>query len=275
MAGPNFHYNILCEKLKELKKKIHLFKMSIGSLNSSGSIDKSKLIVDEILLKAKEFQTILAVSDHPVWLNSIIPIIENYKRHSFESAYFIELLKVIETIEAFNWDESKLFAKDGINFDELFNKYKAEGKIEEALDEILKCLKDILEYGEDNHISKKLYDDLIFLLKTVEKSKHSSKTSVESTLWLVWDFFKSVFFFVNPHLQSIENIIESVEKIGNHVINAKEELAKIDLKVQSDISSKFSKGSSNLLSGNYDSKSSILNAECQKILHQRRLDLKV
>lgn len=225
------HRKSIKARLDEIKKSLKRFLEVIGDFNADRNQAKAKIVneLSTIVVKCDALNDLLVKQDLPPWVDTLRNYCDNYKV-GFKTDYFGAINNLSQEILSFSWD-TFMGSLKALDFDALFQEYKNEGRLPEALDEIISCLEEIIQLGEDD-LKIKAINDIKTLLSSVQKAKFGSKTAVESVLVVIWDFFKNVFFDTNPALKGMGELVDAVRKIGQAISKADDEIHIIDKKVQ-------------------------------------------
>ena len=107
------------------------------------------------------------------------------------------------------------------------------------MDELIDLLKKLINENGDE-IQTKTLNDLTKLLNTIAANKNGSSTAIETSLYLVVEFFKKTFFTLFPAIQITYDGIQTIKKIGDVVGQSLAENKIIQNKVFKQTEEKFS-----------------------------------
>ena len=194
---------------------------------------------------------ILHPEDIPIWLKQISKSINIYKNKGFEPKAFQEIYNNIP--EAIGHEWSFQSSQDAIDFDEIYRKYREDSELPKLLDELIALLKKLIEENGEE-LQNKTLQDLSKIVITLNKNKNASSSAIESTLILIFQFFKNSFFTLFPAVQISVDGVNTIRKIAEIITKAFSENKKIQENVlnetQENLSNKITYNSNGTIDTN-------------------------
>lgn len=200
-------------------------------------VDQVKAHCMNVVRHCNTLQDILSAEDRPEWLIQILKNCKLYMNNEYEPKPFTVIFDNYPKVINHEWIFNS--AINGVDFDSIYQKYKEESELPQLIDELISLLEKLIKENGDE-LQTKTLNDLTKLLKTIIQNKKGSSTAIESSLFLVYEFFKNTFFTLFPAVQITADGINTVKKIGNLIHDALVENKKIQQKVISKTQKNFS-----------------------------------
>jgi len=207
-------------------KKVDFFMRSIkeshdkmvNSLNTlsnalvSGDIGDKRNAAQASLESVMTLMSFMSKNDRPSWLTTLHAQLTTFSAGvtnnnsgvlvRFFFTRYIEIRDHQWVIE----EEDDL----ALDFDSLFEKYKAEQKLPELFDDIIKALEDIYSSGAIS--GRAMSDELERVIATIKLSKNGSHSSVNKCWQFMIDFIKEYLWAELSRLPMVGSAFEALEK---------------------------------------------------------------
>lgn len=224
------------EQLKQLFSRLI---GRIGTLRETNSTTMEKDISNIVTAMSSccnFLQKNIVQTERPRWLNELRSSCDEYLTKNFDSTSFSRIFAQHQNTIMHQWNFGAI--NGGVNFDSIYQEYKRNSELPKLLDELISLIEKLInECGDE--IQTKTLNDLNQLLSTVKLNKKGSFGAIQSSLFLVWDFFKTSFFILYPQLKIANEAIQTVLKIEKLLKSAHKENEKIGEQVVKQSTSTF------------------------------------
>ena len=212
-------------------------------------IDKiEKLLVDtyqdqgKIDLHAREISrecnniSLFAGSRCPEFINQLMSYSSLFANGKERPKNFRNMMILLPEIKSFDWASfvEENSTKSFIDFDGLFNRYKEEEKLGEAIDKVIRCFQDILS-DPSIEIDKKMRVDLETIISIIQRNKYASDSAIRTAIISGWEFAQSIF----PFLTAVEKYNRFAQDLYDANTEVTLKLNNIALKIYYDLKKEF------------------------------------
>lgn len=132
--------------------------------------------------------SILHPSDRPSWLTTLRDQLSEAIQHSNNTNSVDPILTIANLkpqLDRHKWDMESLESHQAFDFDEIFERHRAESKIPELFEAVIDCLEQIVASGHVDSVS--MVCELEEVIATLKKSKNGSYFSWRNG----WIFFRA------------------------------------------------------------------------------------
>jgi len=221
-----FHMRFVTEKHQELIKILDELVVSLVGEN----IENKKKIGQLSLIKANDLKASISQQDSPKWLPSLIAGLQYFQGNTWKQTNLIgHLINNINQIKKHKWVFENP-ADTAFDFDSIFEHYKAESRLPELFNDIVKILEEIQASGELDSLV--MVKGLGQVIATLKKSKDGSYFSLNGA----WDFL--ITFLQNymwGELAKIPVLGSAMEALEKTIKETNEEMFKVHSNVQAEM----------------------------------------
>ena len=221
--------NSLKRQQEELKTYFNNLINHVGAI----SIEKDekeknvRALITRIISVCTNLQNNIVNSDRPPWLNPLTKSCEAYL-NDFNSDAFSKIFAQHHNL--FNHQLNSMAIGDGFNFDAIYRECREKSELPKFLDELISLLEKLInECGDD--IQAKTLHDLNQLIASVKLNRNGSYGAIQSTLLLIWEFFKTSFFILHPYVAIAKSAFDTIFEIEKTLKSAHHENEKIGKQV--------------------------------------------
>jgi hypothetical protein len=180
--------------------------------------------ITKLVEAARDIHDYLSDQDRPPWLVQLYRTGQAYLTHQTTdhlTTFLNTLLKHYPSIRAIQFDDDAPIVK----FDELFERYRDEGRLPELFDELITIVSDIIQTGEID--SAMALDALRQIVDLLRANRHGSYLAVRSTISLT-RYLKNLIAVVLDDIPVIKQLREAFERT---VEQSEQELEKIEARI--------------------------------------------
>lgn len=183
----DFFTKLLLERHADLKKVAEALILDLAGDNT----ESKKAAAQRVRIAAEALSAILPTSDTPKWLSNLLGYLSSYAQNHWTGAelmrnYYVLLPQILSHEWTFVGRENL-----ALDFDGVFELYRAESRLPELFDIIVELLVDIKDSGAVDSVS--MMDALAKVIATMQSGKSGSYFSLNGA----WDFLLS---FANNYL---------------------------------------------------------------------------
>jgi hypothetical protein len=225
----------------------------VVNVKATKGADQHRLpAIEKFVGAARDLHDYLDVQERPAWLVEILRTAGNYfasPNPAKAEAFLQSLLKNYRDIKPIEFDDDAPL----VDFDELFAKYRDEGKLPDLFDELIRLICQILESGEVDSVAMR--DALEQLLLLLRANRSGSFFGIVSTIAST-EFFVNLFGEFMNDVTGLKQFKAAYEKT---VGAAKDELRDAEMKAIRAMLTELSKRSPKLLElPNYNSQTVVI-----------------
>lgn len=224
--GVKFYLRFVTQKHKELSSSINELVGALVSENLESKKQRAKVALN----KAQDLKSAIPDQDIPDWL---LPVIRALTRFSKGSDTQQDLIGFIinneSSIRNHKWVQDNS-SEHAFNFDSIFEHYKAESRLPELFDEIIRVLEEIESSGEIDSIT--MLNALTKVIATLKKNKDGSFFSMNSAWSFVTSFLKHYFLAEISQIPVLGSALQALEKA---VKETNQELSSIKSNVEQEM----------------------------------------
>ena len=216
----------------QINDRCTIFVKSIQPNNTASS----RKIASETLYDCKILKNMITENKHPQWLIRLIEKCELIQTAEGKEYLSIvaEFVDIMYEAKQFNWDSAFGDSDNTLNFDKLFDEYKAQSKLDEALEKLIKCLEIILNEPTFN-LNRKTREDIKTVINGIRVNKNSSNSAIRSALASLWGLIKTIV----PYVDTYEKWCEFSGKLHEAYIDTLNELEDIRIRIQDTVKKEF------------------------------------
>lgn len=224
----------LNQRYEELK--IHLEQM----LRSMSTNDEQKKISStrEFLTSASGLALTLAPSDRPKWLKELIDHSEWYVASmGISEANHTHLMRIMANYEkamSHDWLFNHTNADLGYSFDEMYELYQQDSRIQEHCDGLVETLNFMIDSCEIDSVSA--INSLDQLIRLIERNRRGSFSSMLATNDFISRFIKNGTWMHIRKIPGVKNLKDNFEKTAKELDN---ELDRLQKDITNDVQSSF------------------------------------
>ncbi|MBI3123051.1 MAG: hypothetical protein HYZ10_01470 [Ignavibacteriales bacterium] len=203
--------------LRFLKEKHELFKSRLNNLFAvlvENNHEAKKKSAEQFYKAAQDLRDNLSDQDSPHWLNESVSAIDYYLKNitnsGINNALLRRLLLIHNDAISHQWqfeDTQMILAFD---FDSIYEQCKRESRVDELFDNIISCLRKLIESEEIDSI--KIKNTLERLIATLSKHNSASYFSIHS----MWDFLghlmKNVLWEELESIPGLSGVVKGLRK---------------------------------------------------------------
>lgn len=220
---------------KQTQTKNHLITL-VNALSLDNQEEKIKY-TNLTLEKANELKSFLSPQNVPIWLTKLVDILTGYLNKPNQGFYLnnhqllLGLIDIYPIVITYRWMPDDIKENLGIDFDKIYQKCKAESKVDSLFDEIIDLLTQIV--GSNELDSRKVEQSIKKVLATL--GNHNGKSYFD--MIMSYDFLQSLFTnILFEELETIPAIGPIIKALRKTVDEAKKEIDTINIKIKEDIS---------------------------------------
>jgi hypothetical protein len=154
----------------------------LNAFADGGDVANRQKANEAMIRDLELLRDILHESDRPNWISVIERVANKYKLHSTGE----NSRRLLQTLANVSAEIKPIVTSDtdeaNINFDALYERFRAEVKLDELFDELATLLKKIVESGEVDRIS--VVATLQEILGCINENRDGSYSAVRWTTWL-------------------------------------------------------------------------------------------
>lgn len=197
------------------------------------SADKES-VIQATLITAQELANLLAPTDVPSWLTSIINILKQPRQNYSKTQLINDLIPILEPLKTYTWHDISN-EPEGIDFDEIYFRHKQQGKTEDLFDKIIIQLQKIINSGEIDSV--KTIHTLERLISTLKRSKTGSYTSMMAG----WGFLQALLKnWIFEQLKSIPVLGPILSALSETVSEMESEIVTLHSAIHDEIKQRYS-----------------------------------
>jgi hypothetical protein len=230
----NVFLRLVQEKHEQLKSQV----IALNKAFVQQDIDSKKVQADICNSVAEDLARVLSVSDQPNWLTEIIGLTKwysaNYKTHDATFIVFQKIIPRITKLNSHQWAFTENSGDENFDFDQLYERHKKDGKLEELFNSLISTITEMLVTGEIDSIRAKT--DLERLIALLQQNKDGSYFSVMAS----WEFLRS--FLKNTTWATIDSIpvLKQLKKgFLDTVVEMDIELEKVHESIKGEMKSRY------------------------------------
>lgn len=215
---------------KQIDGRCTDFIKSINQNNASSSHNlASQILYDCQILKSMIMQ-------HPQWLIQLIEQCQVLPKKTGKDylTTVAEIVGLMFEAKSFDWNTMFEDSNGTIEYDKLFDTYKAQSKLDDALGQLIKCLELVLNEPTFN-LNKKTREDIKTVINSVRANRNSSDSAIRSALASFYGLIKTVV----PGIETCEKWVEFSGKLQDAYVAILNELTEIRLKIQVHVKQEF------------------------------------
>jgi len=254
----NIFLRLVQEKHEQLKSQITALSKTFLQEN----IDSKKAQAERCHSAAEDLARALSVKDQPNWLKEIIRwtkwYIGSYKSTDATFTAFQNIMPLIAQLNSHQWAFSENSGDEDFDFDQLYERHKKDGKLEELFDSLISIIAQMLASGEIDSIRVKT--DLERLISLLQQNKEGSYFSVMAS----WEFLRG--FLKNTAWATIDSIpvLKQLKKGFEVTVDEMDiELEKVHDSIKNEMKSKYDTAVQSLT---YKSQARLENKSAEKVL---------
>ncbi|WP_231613600.1 hypothetical protein [Pseudoalteromonas sp. SCQQ13] len=221
-----FHMRFVTEKHQELIKTLDELVVALVGEKLEGKKNKGK----EALTKANDLKASISKQDSPAWLPSLIQGLNHFQGNSWKQTHLIDhLIKNINQIKSHKWVFENP-TDTAFDFDSIYEHYKAESRLPELFNDIVRILEEIQASGELDSLV--MIKGLGKVIATLKKNKDGSYFSINGA----WEFL--ITFLQNymwGELSKIPVLGTAMEALEKTIKETNEEMFKVHANVQTEM----------------------------------------
>lgn len=224
------NHNGIIQLSKQIDGRCQDFVKSINPGNNSAS----QQIASQTLYDCQILQSM--VEEPPQWLLQLIEqcgVLPNVQKNDY-LVTSEEIVKLFYEAKSFDWNEKFALPEGSIEYDKLFDTYKAQSKLDNALEQLINCLGIILNEPTFN-LDKKTKEDIKVVMNSIRANKNSSDSAIRSAVASFYGLMKTIV----PYLETGEKWVEFSGKLNDACAEIYFELANIRLKIQERVKQEF------------------------------------
>jgi hypothetical protein len=230
----NIFLRLVQEKHEQLKSQI----TALSKVFVQENIDSKKVQADRCNSAAEDLARALSAKDQPNWLKEIIRWTKWYStNHKNQDATFTAFQKIMPLISQLNsheWAFTENTGDEDFDFDQLYERHKKDGKLEELFDTLINIIAQMVASGEIDSIRAKT--DLERLIALLLQNKDGSYFSVMAS----WEFLRG--FLKNTTWAAVDSIpvLKQLKKGFEDTVDEMDiELEKVHESIKSEMESKY------------------------------------
>ncbi|MFC1745786.1 hypothetical protein ACFL35_17470 [Candidatus Riflebacteria bacterium] len=245
------YFKFLNEKQKVLLLSIEEIINKIGDNSIQTNIREQALgtFSKNTLKHVKELASLVPKEESPQWLITLKTSLLNFVRTlnsdkiKSTSIFIKKLMQVYSDIENYKWIYEEQ-ANLGIIFEDIFQKYKKESKINELFDKTVELLNKIAD--DENLDSIKALEKLNLVIALIHKNRDSSHFSIRACIKIVTNLIKNTIMVLLKHIPVYGKIFEVLERTIKDLNN---EMDVIEQNTSIEIKEKYQMSGSDFLYG--------------------------
>jgi hypothetical protein len=208
----NTFLRLVQEKHEQLKTQITALSKAFVQEN----LDSKKVQAESCNSAAEDLARALSSKDQPEWLQEIIRwtkwYLANCKITDATFTAFQNIIPLISQLNSHQWaftensDDDEDFDFD---FDQLYERHKKDGKLEELFETLINIIAEMLASGEIDSIRAKT--DLERLIVVLKQNKDGSYFSVMASGEFLWAFLKNTTWAVVDSTPGLKQLKKGFE----------------------------------------------------------------
>jgi hypothetical protein len=222
------------EKHEQLKSQV----IALSKVFVEENIDSKKIQADKCNSAAEDLARALSVKDQPDWLKEIIRWTKwysvSYKSPDATFSAFQKIIPLIAQLNSHQWAFTENSDDEDFNFDQLYERHKKDGRLEELFDSLINIIVRIVATGEVDSIRAKT--DLERLVALLQQNKNGSYFSIMAS----WEFLRG--FLKNTTWAAIDSIpvLKQLKKGFEDTVDEMDiELEKVHESIKGEMKSKY------------------------------------
>lgn len=216
------------EKHQELIKTLDELVVALVGEKIEGKKNKGS----EALTKANDLKASISKQDSPPWLPSLIQGLQYFQGNSWKQTHLIDhLIKNLDQIKNHRWVFENP-TDTAFNFDSIFEHYKAESRLPELFNDIIKILEEIQASGELDSLV--MIKGLGKVIATLKKNKDGSYFSLNSAWEFLVTFLQNYMWGELAKIPVLGSVMVALEKT---IKETNEEMFKVHSNVQTEMKS--------------------------------------
>ena len=225
----DLYLNSLRSRHTELRNSV----ATMLSILVEDSADKESAI-QATHAKAQELCNLLAQTDVPSWLTSIINILKQSRPNYSKTRLINDLIPILEPLGTYSWHDIS-DEPEGIDFDEIYYRHKQQGNTEDLFDKIIIQLQKIIDSGEVDSV--KTINALEKLISTLKRSKAGSYTSMMAG----WGFLQALMKnWIFEQLKSIPVLGPILSALSETISEMESEIVTLHSAIHDEIKQRYS-----------------------------------
>ena len=230
----NIFLRLVQEKHEQLKSQV----TALSKVFVQENIDSKKAQADKCNSAAEDLARALSVKDQPNWLKEIIRWTKwysgSYKQTDSTFTAFQKIIPLIAQLNSHQWAFTENSGDEDFDFDQLYERHKKDGKLEELFDSLINIIAQMVASGEIDSIRAKT--DLERLVALLQQNKDGSYFSVMAS----WEFLRG--FLKNTTWATIDSIpvLKQLKKGFEDTVDEMDiELEKVHESIKGEMKSKY------------------------------------
>jgi len=230
----NIFLRLIQEKHEQLKSQI----TALSKVFVQENIDSKKAQAEKCHSAAEDLARALSVKDQPKWLKETLRWTKwyytNYKSQDATFTAFQNIMPLIPQLNGHQWAFTENSGDEDFDFDQLYERHKKDGKLDELFDTLVSIIAQMVASGEIDSIRAKT--DLERLVALLQQNKDGSYFSVMASWEFLRGFLKNTTWAVVDSTPGLKQLKKGFE---DTVDEMDIELEKVHDSIKSEMKSKY------------------------------------